>query len=92
MRGSRSSLSAFLLPVKRPENVDFIGFYAFFQFSKIQSSFIFLSFLIFWLLFRFDIFGKNANVLSLRGGLATFFCLVADGIFDVQKLPTKTLF
>ena len=43
-------------------------------------------------MFRLDIFGKKAKVLSLRGGPATFLFLVADGIFDVQKMAEKSRF
>ena len=43
-------------------------------------------------MFRLDIFGKKAKVLSLRGGRATFFLLVADGFFDVQKMAEKLRF
>ena len=37
-------------------------------------------------------FQEKTKVLSLRGGLATFFFLVADGIFDVQKMAEKSRF
>ena len=43
-------------------------------------------------MFSLVVFGKKAKVLSLRGGLATFFVLVADGIFDVQKMAEKSCF